>query len=289
MRHLDLLLLRTFVAVADHGSMTAAARQLHLTQGAVSQQVRRLEETLDQKLFARAGRGIAPTQAAERLLGKARQLLALHDSIWSDMTGSALQGSVRLGAPYDLVGPALAPVLQAFTQARPQVELSIACASSPELLDQLHSGALDIAVVEQPADAVSGECLRVEPLVWVGARGGGAHLKRPLPVSMVAPSCAFRPAVLQALRGQAIEWRTVFESGSIEATTATVRTGLAITAWLVSTVPADLEILAPAASALPDLPPFAISLQLPPGGGSPAACELAQCLRSAMRNPHGTA
>ena len=289
MRHLDLLLLRTFVAATDHRSMTAAARQLHLTQGAVSQQMRRLEEALGVRLFERAGRGITPTQAAERLLGKARQLQALHDSIWSDMAGSALQGSVRLGAPYDLVGPALAPVLQAFNHAWPQVELSIVCGSSPELLDQLHSGALDIAVVEQEADRVSGECLRVEPLVWVGARGGGAHLKRPLPVSMVAPSCAFRPSVLQALRGQGIEWRTVFESGSIEATTATVRTGMAVTAWLVSTVPADLEVLAPAPSALPNLPPFAISLHLPLGGGNPAARELAQYVRSAMRYPHSTA
>jgi DNA-binding transcriptional LysR family regulator len=82
---------------------------------------------------------------------------------------------------------------------------------------------------------------------------------------MVAESCAFRPAVLQALREKNLEWRTVFESGNIEATTATVRSDLGVTAWLASTVPHDLDILGPE-SGLPGLPNFAISLHLPSNG-----------------------
>lgn len=106
-----------------------------------------------------------------------------------------------------------------------------------------------------------------------------AHLKRPLPVSIVAESCAFRPVVLQALREKNLEWRSVFESGNIEATTATVRSDLAITAWLASTVPADMDIL-DTDTGMPALPNFAISLHLPDGG--PAARAFAQYVRDGV-------
>ena len=106
---------------------------------------------------------------------------------------------------------------------------------------------------------------------------------RPLPLSMVDERCAFRPVVLGALADEGIAWRTVFESGNIEATAATVRAGLAITAWLASTVPADLETLAPHAAGLPALPPFAICLRLP-ATVQPAALEFARCVRESMSN-----
>ncbi len=286
--NLDISLVRTFVAVAERGSMTVAANTLHLTQGAVSQQIKRLEESFGSSLFERVGRQLELTQVGERFLGKAKRLLGMNDEIWADMAARPLAGQVRLGVPYDLVGASFSPIFKAFTEAWPNVEMSIVCGSSPELADWLARGSLDLAVVEEPATHAGGECLRVERLVWVGARGGNAHLKRPLPISMVTDTCAFRDSVLDALREHDIEWRTVFESGNIEATTATVRTGLAITAWLVSTVPADLDILG-ADAKLPELPPFAISLYLPEHGGSPVARELAQFVRDGLLKQHRAA
>jgi len=111
-RNLDTGLVRTFVAVADKASMTAAANALHLTQGAVSQQVKRLEETLGCSLFERDRRGLRLTRPGERLFGQARKLLALNDEIWAEMTTVAVDGQVRLGVPPDLVGSHLAPVLK---------------------------------------------------------------------------------------------------------------------------------------------------------------------------------
>jgi DNA-binding transcriptional LysR family regulator len=279
-RNLDTALLRTFAAVAGSASMTAAASALHLTQGAVSQQVRRLEEALGCVLFVR-GRGLRLTPAGERLLGKARQLLRLNDEIWAEMAPGAVAGRVRLGLPYDLVGTVLAPALKAFAESCPQVEISLHCAASPELAEALAAGTLDLAMIEEPAGSAGGECLAVEPLVWVGARAGTAHRKSPLPVSMVADTCAFRPAVLAALETHGRAWRTVFENGSIDATTATVRTDLAVTAWLACTVPADLEILGPEAG-LPALPSFAICLHRPRRGTGAATEALARHLRERM-------
>ncbi|MBZ9742894.1 MULTISPECIES: LysR family transcriptional regulator [unclassified Mesorhizobium] len=280
-RNLDTALVRTFVTVADKASMTAAANALHLTQGAVSQQVRRLEETLGCSLFERDRRGLRLTRSGERLFDKARRLLSLNDEIWTEMAGNAVAGQVRLGVPYDLVGTLLAPVLKAYAEACPRVEISLLCASSPELAAALAAGTIDLAVIEERVGPTSGECLAIDRLVWVGARGGAARAKRPLPVSIVADTCAFRPVVLAALNAHGLEWRSVFENGNIDATTATVRSDLAVTTWLASTVPSDLDILPPDLG-LPPLPNFAINLHLPRHGVSTAAQEFARHIREGL-------
>lgn len=280
MRNLDIELLRAFVAVADHGSMTVAGNVLHLTQSAISQQIMRLERRLGQELFRRERRGLKLTAAGDRLLPKARRLIGLNNEIWTEMTARC-EGALRLGVPYDLVGTSLAPVLKRFAEARPLVEISLVCAASPALLAALERGEVDIALVEEPLGAHGGECLGIERLVWVGARAGNAHRKRPLPLSLVAEGCAFRPAVTAALEAQGYDWRSVFENGNLDATTATVRTDLAITAWLACTVPAELDILGPE-DGLPELPPFAITLHLPRSQPSEAALELARHLRGGL-------
>lgn len=279
-RNLDTALIRTFVTVADKASMTAAANALHLTQGAVSQHIKRLEEGLRCSLFERDRRGLRLTRAGERLLGKGKRLLALNDEIWDEMNGNAVAGGVRLGVPYDLVGTLLAPVLKTYAETYPQVEISLTCASSPELAAALAAGTIDLAVIEERVGPSAGECLLIDRLVWVGARGGAALAKRPLPVSMVADSCAFRPAVISALEENGLEWRTLFENGNIDATTATVRSDLAVTTWLACTVPGDLEILSD--PGLPALPNFAINLHLPKHGIGRAAQEFARHIRDGL-------
>ncbi|WP_322013132.1 LysR substrate-binding domain-containing protein [Paraburkholderia sp. J12] len=279
-RNLDLDLIRTFVAVADSGSMTVAANLLHMTQGAVSQQVRRLEDVLDCLLFVRRARKLELSNQGEQFLAKARQLLRLNDEIWADMTAQHLHGSLRVGVPYDLVTP-LAPAMKAFAEAHPHVEISLVCATSPELNEAVNNGRVDLSLVEYVASGAEGEVIRIEPLVWVKGRGSDAWQKRPLPLSMVDERCAFRPVVLGALADEGIAWRTVFESGNIEATAATVRAGLAVTAWLESTVPADLETLGAKAAGLPALPSFAICLRLP-ATVLPAAQEFARHVRETL-------
>jgi DNA-binding transcriptional LysR family regulator len=277
-RNLDIALLRTFVAVADHCGMTAAGNALNLTQSAVSQQIARLED-LTGKLFQRDRRALRLSGTGERLLSKARRIISLNDELWTDISGQTIEGRVRLGAPYDLVGTWLTPILRDYAERNPRVDVALVCQSSPELVAATESGHVDIAIVEEHVGKTGdGERLAVDRLVWVGARAGNAHLKSPIPVSLVAETCAFRPAVLEALWNRNLEWRTMFESGSIDATCATVRTDLAITAWLESTVPSDLNILRDD-ERLPALPDFAINLYQSSGSPSHAAAELAKSIR----------
>lgn len=283
-RNLDITLLRTFATVADQRSMTGASQVLFLTQGAVSQQIARLEELVGDALLRREPRGLRLTTAGERLLDRARTLLALNDEIWSEIKGGVVAGPVRLGLPYDLVSTHLAPALRAYCDAFPQVDLTLVCLPSPDLLAAVRNGQLDVAIVEELLGSESGETLAVDRLVWVGSPGGRAYRRTPLPLSLVAETCVFRPPVLSALARVERASRTVFENGGLDATRTVVRMDLAVSAWLTTTVPGDLAIL-PSDTGLPDLPSFAISLHVAHTARGNAIQELTRHLRVSLARP----
>ncbi|MEJ7647461.1 MAG: LysR family transcriptional regulator [Nakamurella sp.] len=287
---LDLPQVRSFLAAADHGSMTAAGEILRLSQGAVSQHIARLERTLGCVLFVRGRRGLTLTDDGERLVQPARSLLAQNDRAWSALNGARVTRQVRLGVPFDLVGTLLPPAVHSFATDFPDTELSLVCESSPVLLAQLAAGSIDLAVVEVPAEtgrpSGSARRLTVEPLVWVGAPGGRAHRRRPLPVSLVSDTCAFRPLVLEGLRAADVTWRMVFDQGNLDATFATVRMDLAVTAALTTCVPSGFELLATGAGpdGLPPLGSIAIDLHLSAAGAQdPGVGELARRIRTLFR------
>jgi DNA-binding transcriptional LysR family regulator len=204
----------------------------------------------------------------------------------SDTTieGNGVAGPVRLGLPFDLVGPCFAATLKNYCATFPKVELSLVCASSPDLLEMVRSGRLDLAVVEEAVDASTGEVLAVERLVWVGARAGEAHKRTPLPISLVAESCVFRQAVTAALAKAKRANRMVFENGGLDATRTIVRMDLAVSAWLATTVPPDVDIV-PSDADLPPLPSFAITLHAAEGARGATFDELSRQLRDAMARP----
>jgi DNA-binding transcriptional LysR family regulator len=277
-RDLDVALLRTFVVSADTASMTATANLLHVTQGAISQQIARLESAVNGRLFVRGKLGLRLTTLGERLLGPARSMVKLNDDIWADVTAAPHQGSIRAGIPDDLVGPALLGTLKGFAQHHPDVDVSLISGSSTELAQAFADGEVDLAIIEEQARPGVEAGLGTDQLVWVGARGGTAHLIRPLPVSMVSATCAFRPAVFAALSDNGVSWRSTFENGSVDAMTATVRSDMAVAPMLASSVPPDLSVIG--AAALPELPPFAVTMVVGTGEAGRAARELAAWIRS---------
>ena len=277
-RNIDTALLRAFIAVAETGGMTAAASLLNLTQAAVSQQIKRLEEAFEAKLFERDRRGLRLTGAGERLFGKAKRMLAVNDEIWADMTTPTYTGEVRLGIPFDIVSSYLPAVLKGFAQAYPKIAISLDCRPSRFLREGLDAGELDLAITTELGCPPDAESLVSDRLVWAGARGGSAYRQRPLPLALGSESCAFRPPIIKALTQAGIDWRPVSEISNLDAMNATVQTDLAVGALLASTVPSNLEILGPD-SRLPSLPLFSINLYLPKIGATPVAQELARHIR----------
>ena len=277
-RNLDTALLRAFVAVADTAGMTSAANLLHLTQAAVSQQIKRLEGAFGCELFERDRKGLRLTAPGERLLGRAKRLLSLNDEIWAEMTTPDFSGEVRLGIPTDIVHAYLPPVLRRFARDYPRVRIVLDCRHSMELREALVAGLLDLAVTTELSCGAGGETLFVDKLVWVGARGGEAVRARPLPVAAGHGTCTFRGAVASALREAGLEWRAVSEVSDLGAMTAMVAADLGVMALPGSSVVGDFEVVGPEAG-LPSLPGFCVNLYVSGSETSSATREFARYLR----------
>jgi len=282
-RNIDTALLRAFAAVAETGGMTKAARLLNVTQAAVSQQVKRLEESFGCRLFERDRRGLRLTPSGERLLARAQRLLAVNDEVWAMMTAPDFAGEVRFGVPHDVVRPYVPPVLKHFDQAWPRVRVTLVCDTSPRLLAMLDRGEVDLTMTTEAGCGPHGEVLFANPLVWVGAKGGRAWERDPLPISTGDETCTFRPATLKALADTGRDWRTVCEVSSFEAICATIEADLAVAALVGSAVPEGLQILGER-SGLPRLPVFSVNLYLARVGASDIALELARHVRDQLNN-----
>src|SRR5262245_14905926 len=105
--NLEIDLLRSFAAVADTGSFTAAAEVVSRTQSAVSVQVKRLEDIVGQRVFERSSRSLALTPAGETLLGYARRILDLNDESVRRVAEPPVTGEIRLGITEYFVPTAL--------------------------------------------------------------------------------------------------------------------------------------------------------------------------------------
>ncbi|MBO6521383.1 MAG: LysR family transcriptional regulator [Rhodospirillales bacterium] len=277
LRNIDVALARAFVATAETGGMTAAGRLLNLTQGAVSQQIKRLEDLLQKELFDREHRQLTLTAEGERLLLHARRLIALNDEIWGLMSAPGFEGTVRLGVPGDIIRPFLPPILRAFKNAWPKVKIELNCESSVALKKALSAGDIDLTLTTESDTPQGAERLLTEDLVWLGCPGGRIWHEDPLPVGNANPSCTFRAAMLHGLEKQGRDWRIVGPSGH-EVMLAKIEADLAVTALLQSSVPPHLEILGPD-SGLPALTPFHVNLYVRTSQTNEVVQELAQQIR----------
>lgn len=258
-RNIDVAIARAFVAVVESGSVTLAARQLNLTQGAISQQLRRLEDLADHPLFLRVGRRIAPTPEGKRLLPTVKQFLAANEQLVAALRQPAFEGEVRFGVPYDIIGSYAPSILRRFGQEFPHIRVMLICKDTVVLQKELKAAAIDLALTTELGCGTDGETLRSDRLVWTGARAGDAHRRDPLPVSLGAETCVFRPVAIAALRKARRNWQAVCEVSSMETVRATLEADLAVAPLLGHSIPETLEIIG-ADRRLPRLPMFQINL-----------------------------
>ena len=169
---------RAFVSLADTGSVSHAARELHITQSAVTRRLQRLETSLGAILLDRTTRPLrltAPGRAAlercRRLLGHVRELRA------AATNGNFPTGEIKIGVAHALTEFALAEPVERVQHKFPQIALLLRTGWSRELLEQVRASALDSAVIllpqsEQLPPDVAGKQVGKEQLVVVGSRQG---------------------------------------------------------------------------------------------------------------------
>jgi DNA-binding transcriptional LysR family regulator len=163
--------LRTFVAVARHGTFAAAGQQVGLTQSAVSAQMRVLEQGLGVRLFDRSGRAAVLNAAGRHALPLAEQMLGLYAQMALPTPLADWQGELKVGAIASVQTGLLPEALPAFRQAAPRVELKLVPGVSLQLLSQVDAGELDLALLIKPPFELPKELLQIslarEPFVLI--------------------------------------------------------------------------------------------------------------------------
>ncbi len=268
-------LLRTFVAIADTGSFTDAAKRVHRTQSAVSMQIKRLEELLERQVFVREGRTVTLTPDGEILLGHARRILKAHQEALAAFVQSELQGTVSLGTVDEYAVAFLPAILARFAETHPLVHMEVVCDTTTGLLGCLAENTIDLALVTHGHGDDRGIVLLREPIVWVALATHCVHLEDPVPLALFQPGCIFRQWAVDALAKQGRAYRFAYSSVSLSGIEAALRAGLAVSAMPRSNVTEGLRIL-DQHDGFPPLPSYQIALRRSEEARSPIHDRLEQ-------------
>lgn len=144
----DLRQIRAFVAVAEEGSFTLAAKRIFVTQSAVSHALRTLEEQLSCQLLDRGGKRVTVTPEGEMVLKRCKRILLEIELAGRDVDGLRRWGQtrVRIGAPHSLCNFLLPAVLREFRDCFPRCEPVIEAGDSTQLMDRLAESELDVVL-----------------------------------------------------------------------------------------------------------------------------------------------
>lgn len=226
-RNVPTELLRSFVAIVEAGSMAQATETIFLTQSALSLQMKRLEDVLQQKLFRRNGRKLVLSPAGEELVTYARQLLAINDRIMHKLGHISEPEPITIGMVQDFADTILSDVLAHFRLEHPRCRLTVRIGGSAELLEMFDRSRLDIVLcLGQHGDRLNASQRIVghDRMVWIG--DPGVLDQSELPLVLLEPPCRFREVALRTLAKARREYRIVLETPHLPAMRAGVRSGL---------------------------------------------------------------
>jgi LysR family transcriptional regulator, hydrogen peroxide-inducible genes activator len=231
--------LRYFCAIVDAGGFSRAARQIHVSQPSLSQQIRKLEDELGARLFDRLGRSVRLTELGRAFLPRARGVLRELEAARGDvlerkasMSGTICVGVIPTIAPYFLP-----PSLTAFSRQHPEARVTVVEEITPLLLEKLKAGEMDVAIVALPLPTRGNEFetvpLLTEKLYAVLsnrhplAREAGLSLGdlSEEPFLLLRDGHCFRETAVAACKRAHLNPRVVFESGQFSTILSMVGAG----------------------------------------------------------------
>jgi DNA-binding transcriptional LysR family regulator len=280
---IDAGLLQAFMAVHRANGFTRAAEQLHLTQSAVSHQIRRLEELVGRPLFHRTTRRLGLTADGEEFLRHAQRILQAHDALQRHFRHSPIEGTVRFGVPESFMSEGLPQLLQQFSRSCPHVRLEVSVGLTLDLATMVRERELDLAVVVSVAGSTEGTLLRRLPMVWAAAQGFRLARGASLPLAYSPPPCVCRQVSIDALEGAGIPWHGAFSSHSLQDLRQAALSGLAVATFSRDNLRPGMVVL-DERDGLPALPMLDFTLAYgegPQGERSPAAVELGRLIEQA--------
>jgi|SRR6185312_2154995 len=148
---MNLYQLQSFVTVISEGSMTGAAEKLFLTQPAISQQIRNLEEDLGVDLLVRGVRQIKPTLQGEVLFDYAKRILQLSQQaeVAVKAMGAELKGQIRLGTLDSIGVQLMSPIVSRLLKYNPELNIKVDYSRGEDLIQKFKSGELDVLVLPE--------------------------------------------------------------------------------------------------------------------------------------------
>jgi DNA-binding transcriptional LysR family regulator len=273
--NLPTVLLRSFVAIVDAGSMLNAAKRVFVTQSALSLQIKRLEELVLQSLFRRDGRRLVLTPSGEILLDYARRVLTLHDEAIAAVNGRRNMDPVRVGTVQDFADTLLSGLLSRFVDLYPENRIYARVASSAELIALMERGELDVIIGYSSTD--DPQAVKIADMSWFG--DGTLLDQEVVPLAVLEQPCRFREAAITSLEAEGRPWRIAVETPNLAGLRAAVSAGLAVTCRTHLFLP-EADMLD--AETLPQLPGIACFVSSK-SGGNKAALQLAELAADLVR------
>ena len=228
LRVLDVAPLRSFVAVADCGGFQRAADSLHLSQGGVSQHVRRLEAAVGRPLVERQGRGSRFTPDGDRLLRQARRILALHDETLREF-GVESEQTLVIGSTEHAAAQLLPGLAASLTDAFPESRLRFRVDRGAQLRQALADRRIDVALLLGSSDDLHARTVGKLELTWYSAPGWiPPATDEPLPLVAFDDPCALRSRALETLSVHSIPVEVNCEAAHLAGVQAAVRAGLGV-------------------------------------------------------------
>jgi len=201
---MDLSQLRTIIHVAELGSLTKAADRMRIAQPALSRQMRLLEEELGIRLFVRHGRGMVITEQGRDVLAHAVRIMVELDEIRARTSDAEapLTGQIAIGMPPTVADIISVPLVAAFGKAHPNVVLRLVSAYTGYLLDWLHRGEIDLAILydPRPTRSLRSRPLLLENLFLIGPEKAGFSTVRAIPFKQLDGKRLLLPSVRHGLR-----------------------------------------------------------------------------------------
>jgi DNA-binding transcriptional LysR family regulator len=229
---LDPAHIRSFLAIVRYGGYHRAADALHLTQPAISRHMRRLEEQLNERLFARRGRGVELTAFGERAAGELAEVLAAHDQALVRLAReSAVDGPFVLGTVEHIVDPVLPTLLSVIREQIGERPLQLRVDRSLSLAASFVQGEVDAAIVLDPGEVAGALDFGPLTLRWYTGAGvaHGDELPDPLPMIAYDEPCHMRDLAMARVRELGLAPAVTAQSPHLSGIQSAVRSGLGYT------------------------------------------------------------
>ena len=273
--------LKTFIAVIETDSFTKAAKTVHLTQSAVSLQIKRLEEELGVSLLNRFAKRFKLTGSGKDLLQYAKQIIQLHDDAILSISNRELLGHIRIGAPEDYISPFLTHILSDFYQAHPQVKVDVISNLSVNLKKAVDQADLDFALCTEMREG--GSVVFREPMAWISSATHKQHeTQGQLPLAVSYEDCPYRRWAIGGLEAAGRAFRVNYNSPTSTGIMTAVRIGFSVAVLGVTNIPDDLIVVGEE-HGLPSLPMAHITLHRAPRPSSPLLLAFEKTIRDTFK------